>query len=191
MRKLIVSNILSLDGYCAGPNNNVMAMPMDHAFDEYNAERLRAATTLVLGRATFQMFERYWPSVADDPSSDATNREISRLDNSIAKLVISNELAHGDLRAWRDTTSIVRRADAARAITDLKQQPGGDLLVFGSHTMWNGLLAAGVVDELHLMIGAVVLGGGTPAFDRPTALRTLETRRWPDSNNVLVRYAPA
>ncbi len=51
MRQLIVSNIMSLDGYDEGPDKDVMALPMDEAFDAYNAERLRAADTL-LGRPT-------------------------------------------------------------------------------------------------------------------------------------------
>ena len=50
MRKLIVSNIMSLDGYYEGPGENVMVLPMDEAFDAYNAERLRAADTLLLER---------------------------------------------------------------------------------------------------------------------------------------------
>ena len=52
MRKLIVSNIVSVDGFCSGPNDDVMAMPFDEPFDDYNAERLRAADTLLLGCAT-------------------------------------------------------------------------------------------------------------------------------------------
>ena len=57
MRKLIVSNIMSLDGYYTGPDNNVMVLPMDQAFDAYNAERLRAADTLLLGRTTYDGFK--------------------------------------------------------------------------------------------------------------------------------------
>ena len=63
MRKLIVTNIVSLDGYVDGPGGNVMALPMDHAFDAYNAERLRAAGTLLLGRRTYDMFRGFWPAV--------------------------------------------------------------------------------------------------------------------------------
>jgi dihydrofolate reductase len=64
--------------------------------------------------------------------------------------------------------------------------------MFGSRTLWNDLLAAGLVDELHLMVGHVVLGGGTPAFgDLTPSLRLLGTRTWEGSSNVLVRYVPA
>lgn len=57
MRKLIVSNIMSLDGYYEGPGKNVMVLPMDETFDAYNAERLRAADTLLLGRNTYDGFK--------------------------------------------------------------------------------------------------------------------------------------
>jgi dihydrofolate reductase len=65
--------------------------------------------------------------------------------------------------------------------------------MFGSRTLWNDLLAAGLVDELHMMVGAVVLGGGTPAFAEPPAnpLRLIDTRTWEGSSNVLLRYAAA
>jgi dihydrofolate reductase len=72
MRKLIVCDMMSLDGYYTGPGNNVMVLPMDEAFDAYNAERLRAADTLLLGRVSYDMFRSFWPSVADDPSPQWT-----------------------------------------------------------------------------------------------------------------------
>ncbi len=192
MRKLIVSNIMSLDGQIAGPGNNVMAMPMDHSFDAYNVERLRAADTLLLGRVTFQMFEGFWPRVADHPDASAANREISRLDNAIAKVVVSSSLTAEQTGTWRTTTRIVPRALAHAQIAELKRQPGKDILVFGSRTLWNDLLAAGLVDELHLMLGPVVLGGGTPGFGATalaTPLELLDTRRFEGSSNVVLRYA--
>ena len=66
MRKLVVTNIISVDGFYSGPNNDVMVMPFDTTFSEYNAERLRAADTLLLGRRTFEGFRGYWPSIVDD-----------------------------------------------------------------------------------------------------------------------------
>ena len=190
MRTLIVSNIISIDGYYEGAGGNVMALPMDSSFNAYNAERLRAADTLLLGANTFRGFSAYWPSVADDPTADADNREISRLNGAIDKIAISDSLAPGAGGAWAETSRIVPRGEAHDAIRELKQQDGGDILMFGSRTTWHGLFDAGLVDELHLMVGGVVLGGGTPAFPDGVGaeLCLLGTRTSDDSENVLVRY---
>ncbi len=191
MRKVIVCNIMSLDGYYTGPGDNVMALPMDPSFDAYNAERLRAADTLLLGRNSYEGFKGFWPSVADDPNPQwtPTHREISRLDNAIDKVVVSDTLTPDKTAPWHNTR-IIRRAAAHEQIADLKRQPGKDILIFGSHTLWNDLLAHDLVDELHLMIGNVILGAGTPTFTGKSAgsLRLIDTRRRDDSDNVVVQY---
>ena len=81
-----------------------MVLSMDGAFDAYNAERLRAANTLLLG------------ANSDTVTEDETG-------------------------PWRDTTRVVRRADAHRRVAELRQEPGREILVFGSRTLWNDLLA--------------------------------------------------
>jgi dihydrofolate reductase len=196
MRKLIVSNAISLDGYYEGPGKDVMALfdyrrdyPTDESFDAYNAERLRAADILLLGRVSYHGFKSFWPSVADDPNATPLQREISRLDNAIEKVVISDTLTSEETDPWHNTR-IIGRADAHEQLAELKGQPGKDILVFGSRTLWKDLLANDLVDELHLMIGPVVLGAGTPIFDEKPAftLRLIDTRTWDGSGNVLLRY---
>lgn len=128
--------------------------------------------------------------MADDHNATPTNREISRLDNAIEKVVISDSLTAALTEPWRNNTRIISRAVAHEQIAALKHQPGKDILDFGSHTLWNDLLAHGLVDELHLMVGAVILGAGTPVFDGqpPVSLRQIDTRVWDGSNNILVWY---
>src|SRR6266516_3640698 len=169
MRKLIVCNMMSLDGYYTGPGNNVMVLPMDEAFDAYNAERLRAADTLLLGRTTYDGFKGFWPSVSDDPKARPIHREISRLDNAIDKVVVSDSLTSKQTEPWHNTR-IISRADAHEQIAELKRQSGKDILVFGSHILWNDLLTHNLVDELHRMIGPVIVGAGTPVFDGQPAV---------------------
>lgn len=199
MRKVIVSNIVTLDGYYEGPGKDVLAVfsprnsayPDDWGFDLYNIERMRAADTVVLGKKTFEGFRSYWPDIWKDSDQHETQREISRLYNSMGKVVVSDTLTEDDLSPWTDTT-IVRRADALQYIADLKTQEGGEIVIFGSRILWNFLLVNGLVDEIHLMISPVVLGGGTPAFqdagDR--VLTLLETHGWEESGLVLARYTP-
>jgi len=200
MRKLIVANIMSLDGYFEGPRGNVMVLPMDDFFDEHNLQRLRAADTLLLGATTYMGLKGYWPAVAEDPGVSPAvannpavadlHRETGRRNNQIRKVVVSDSLTADDTAPWTETTTIVPRADAHRAVAELKDRPGADILMFGSRTLWNDLLRAGLVDELHLMVGAAVLGGGTPAFGAGPVppLRLLDTRRRDGSDNVLLRY---
>ncbi|MCO1659461.1 dihydrofolate reductase family protein [Pseudonocardia humida] len=188
MRKLVVAAITSLDGYCEGPGGDVMVLPMDHTFDEHNAERLRSASTLLLGRNTFQGFLRFWPPVAADPAERPVEREISRRNSAIEKVVVSDGLTPAGTGVWAGTTRIVSRAQAHAEVAALKEGDGGDVLVFGSRTMWHDLLRAGLVDELYLMVGPVVLGGGSPTLPVGAALRLLEARTRRDSDNVLLRY---
>jgi len=189
MRKLIVSNIMSLDSYCAGPGKDTSFLPMDGAFDAYNAERLRAADTFLLGRKTYDMFRGFWPSVAENASASSTNREISRLMNAIDKLVISNSMDLAQPEPWLNTR-VIRRADAHKQLAKLKRQTGKDIFVGGSHIMWNDLLANGLVDELHLMVGPVVVGAGTSIFkgQPDVSFRLIDMRKWDGSENALIRY---
>lgn len=189
MAKLIVSNLISLDGYCAGPHGNPAVLPMDAAFDAYNAERLRCAGTLLFGRLTFSMFSGYWPAVGKDPAARPVLQEIARLNGALPKVVVSDTLQLDPTAPWGDS-QVVRRAQAHARIAQIKQGSERDLLVFGSHVLWNDLLAQGLVDELHLLVGAVVLGAGVRAFERAieAPLRLISQRRLEGSDTVLLQY---
>lgn len=206
LRKLVVCNAVSLDGYYTGPDDNVMVLELDGAFDAYNAERLRTADILLLGRSSFEGFKGFWPPIADDPDPRFTEaqREVSRLDNAIDKVVVSDSLTPAQTAPWHNTR-IIKRADAYQQIADMKREQGKEILVFGSRTLWSDLLAHDLIDELHLMVGPVVAAGGTPIFDHGSPLASahrpgeppvdtarflhlVDTRTWGDSGNVLLRY---
>lgn len=192
MRKLIVCNHMSVDGYYDGPGQNVMALPMDPAADVYYLEVMKTADTLLLGRTSYEGFIGFWPPKADDPTAPEIHREFGALYRTHAKVVVSDSLAADDITAWRETTTVVGRSDLADWLAEAKGQPGRDILAFGSRTMWTPLLGAGLVDELHLMVGGAALTDGTPLFAEPAAgLRLLEARRIEGSNIALLRYAAA
>ena len=197
MRSVIVCNIMSVDGYYEGPGRNVMALNMDEAFDAYNLERIRNASAVLLGRTSYDGFSSYWPGIADAPPDLANralsdnNRELSRIYNGLAKVVVTDRAAPSAENPWHDTTTAVRRGSIGDWLADARKRDTGDILVFGSRTTWHGLLRQGLIDELHLMVGPRALGGGTPIFAEPTALRLLDARRFAGSDNVLLRYAPS
>lgn len=191
MRKVIVFNAISLDGYHTGLDNDVSVMfpIMGDVFDTYTAELLRGADLTIAGRVSFQLFNSFWPEVAQDPSSEKwtpEQRELSQAGESVPTIVVSDTL-NG---TWPDT-SIIRRDEAYQKIAELKRQPGKDILITGSRSLWNDLLAHDLIDEIHLMIGNLVLGAGVPVFAGapPATLRLINVRTWERSDNVLVRYA--
>jgi len=84
----------------------------------------------------------------------------------------------------------IRRADVHQKIAELKRQPGKDILITGSRTLWNDLLEHDLVDEIHLLVGNLILGEEVPVFmGKPDAsLRLIDVRPWEDSNHILARY---
>ena len=190
--KVIVNSIVSVDGYTEGPGGNVMAMPMDHAFDEHNAERMRAAGSLLLGATTYRGFVGFWPTALDLPGLSPGSTEIAqRYADGIPITVVSDTLTEDETGPWRDQTTMVRRADAHEAVARLRERDGDDAVTFGSRTLWTDLLAHGLVDELRLMVGPSLVAGDHHAFAGVPAagLRLLDVRRWDGSDNVLLRYA--
>jgi dihydrofolate reductase len=190
MRKIIVYNVISLDGYQTGLGNDpsVMFPIMGNVFDSYNTELLRTADTHLMGRVSFELFQSFWPKVAENPDSDEwtdAQRDLSQAGQTVKGIVISDTLKGN----WQGVR-IIKRQDAYQQIAELKRQEGKTILITGSRTLWNDLLAHDLIDEIHLLIGSVVLGQGIPAFagGTPTALRLIDTRRWDDSGHVLLRY---
>jgi dihydrofolate reductase len=195
MRTVTVCNIMSVDGFYEDSAHNPLVLNMDEAFDAYNLERISAADIVLLGRTSFEGFSSYWPAIADAPADpdnralSADNRELSRIYNRLPKIVVSDSYSVPDENAWRDNTTVISRADATSWVAAERDRGIGDILVFGSRTMWNGLLQQDLIDELHLMVSPNALGSGTPIFDAPVDLNLLEARRFDGSRNVLLRYA--
>lgn len=183
MRKLLVSNMITADGFFAGPNGELDWHNVDAEFNDYAIDLLTSVDTLVFGRVTYQMMAAYWPTpegTADDPTvADHMNR--------LAKLVISRTLRAAD---WHNTRIV--DGDVAAAFSDLKQQSGKDLVIFGSGTVVTALTQLGLIDEYRLIVNPVLLGRGKSLFaglSDQLNLRLTNVRPF-RSGNVLLCYEP-
>jgi len=173
--KLTLMEFVSLDGVCQGPGSpdedtsggftrgGWFVPHMDEAFMQQAADWLAEADGLLLGRRTYEEFAEAWPNMPDP------EEPFARKMNAVPKYVASNSLAEA---TWAPVT--ILSGDVEAKVAELKQQPGRDLQIHGSARLGHSLLAAGLVDELRLVIAPVVVGTGRRLFPEggaPVGLR--------------------
>jgi dihydrofolate reductase len=179
MRKLVVTQNMTLDGSVEMLDDWFDPQLQD---DELLAETHRQdadADALLLGRQTFEDFRGYWPHRADDQTG------VTAYLNRVAKYVVSSTMA--DPR-WDN--SVVLKGDPKRAVHELKDQPGKDIVLTGSITLAHTLIGAELVDEYRLFIYPVVQGRGRSLFPSTAKprLRLLAPAQSFRSGIVLLRY---
>lgn len=183
MRKVIVFNMQTLDGFFEGPNGEIDWHLADDEFNQFAIEQIDSVDTLLFGRVTYQLMEGYWPT----PAARSDDPIVAEKMNSMPKIVFSTTL---EKAAWNNTRLI--RENAGEELATIKQQPGKDLIVFGSANLAASLIQMNLIDEYRIMLNPVVLGRGRPLFDGINAqlnLQLLDTRVF-RSGNVLLFYQP-
>lgn len=183
MRKLYSFQMMTLDGFYEGPNQEFDFWTDDGEFSEFSVGQLSDAGVLVFGRMTYEGMAGYWPTEAAREGDPV----VAELMNTIPKIVVSTTLESAD---WSNTSLV--GANVADELSKLKRQPGKDLAIMGSPNLTVSLIGMGLVDELRVMVNPVVLGDGRSLFrstDHRLPLKLLQTRTF-SSGNVLLTYHP-
>ena len=183
MRKLIMWNLITLDGFFEGEKGWDLSfhdLVWNDELEDFSIEQLKSADMLVFGRVTYQGMADYWPT------AEGQEGQIALYMNKISKLACSTTLKNGN---WNNTMLI---RDAVAEIPMLKQQGNGSMFVFGSANLSQTLTRHNLFDEYRLLIVPVFLGKGRNLFTQaPTShpLKLLEARSL-KSGGVILRYAP-
>ena len=157
MRKLVVSEWVSLDGVFDADTMKQWFHPYDSKDRQAHiTELVLASDAFLFGRVTYEMLAGYWPKVKNNDKGDL---EVANRLNSSPKYVVSSTLKQAE---WSNSTIINK--GAAKEITNLKQQPGHNILVFGSATLVESLMDADLVDEYRLLVHPIIMGSGKRAF---------------------------
>jgi len=130
MRKIIVSNLVSLDGFMAGINGEIDWFLWNEETAQYAKELAKSIDSILFGRVTYELMANFWPT----PAADTEDPLITNYMNDTAKIVFSKTLERAD---WKNT-SIIREIDPAE-ILKLKQQPGKNLVIYGSGSLVSSL----------------------------------------------------
>ena len=189
MRKIIVTMWVTLDGFIAGPNNEMgfVGEYYDAAMGQYEYDLVSAADTLLLGRVTYESFAGAWPYVPDKPNADPGEVAYAHKLNAMRKIVFSKTLPRVE---WTNSTLV--REIIPEEIAHLKQEPGRDMVIYGSASVVQALTNFGLIDEYQLLVHPVLLGEGKPLFNnikQQVNLKLVNTEARP-SGVVVLTYQP-
>ena len=194
-RRIVMFNRVSADGYFAAPDGNLNWVVPDPEVDRAGAEGIPQTDTIMFGRKTYQMFERFWPNVGkgstppSDPHSPGRQSpellNFAKVLNESPKIVFSRTLESAD---W-EHSKLVREIDPA-GIRAMKRESGKDIIIFGSGEIVSALTRHGLIDEYHFVVCPVLLGGGKTLLNdvrKPTNVKLVQSKTFP-SGNVSLRY---
>ena len=181
---MIFQEYVTLDGYAAGPDGGLEFFDtIAEQADVDNLALLENVDTMLLGAETYRLFAGFWPTPA------SAGEEIAPKLNALRLVVVSTRLQSAPWGSY-EPGMVVRDLDGVR---ELKAADGKNIILWGSITLFQSLLKAGLVDEVQLRVCPLLLGSGKSAFPSggpPVDLELVEARPWA-KGGVLLRYHPA
>jgi dihydrofolate reductase len=187
MRKIIVSEMVSVDGFFAGPQGEIDWHVVDEEFNQAAIGLLNTVDTILFGRITYQLFENFWPKAHTNPSLSASDLVIADKINEMDKIVFSKTLNKVEWKGTRLEKELI-----PERIAKLKQQAGKDIVMYGSGSLVPVITQHGLIDEYRFFVAPVILGNGRSIFkglNYKLTLKLLEAKTF-SSGNVLLRYQP-
>jgi len=184
MRKLIVFNMITIDGYFAGPNGEIDWHNTDEEFQNFELEVVDSYGTLIFGKKTYDLMAGFWPT----PEAIENDPIIAQMMNSIPKIVYSKRLkVCNEGPIWKNVTLL--HEIKSDEILKLKNQHGKLIAIFGSGTIVQQFANLNLIDEYWLMVNPILLGTGKKLFDNVNSqsLSLIKTRKF-RNGNVLVSY---
>jgi dihydrofolate reductase len=186
MRRLIVFNQLSVDGYFTDAHGDMSwaKEDVDDEFNRFTTERAQGGGVLLFGRVTYQLMEGFWPT----PEAARTLPEVARQMNELPKVVFSRTMKEA---RWNNTTLV--KDDLVGALRRMKAQPGPGMVIMGSGQIVSQLAGTDLVDEYELIVNPVALGAGRTLFDgvRARVKLSLTESRTFKNGKVYLCYAPS
>jgi len=159
MGKIISFMHISLDGFVAGPNGEMDWIKIDEEIFDHVGKRIGEGDTALYGRVTYQMMENYWPTAADKPTATKHDREHSKWYAQAHKVVLSKTM-----KATGLTNTRIIGDKLSEGISEIKQQAGKEILLFGSPTATHALMQRNLIDGYWLFVNPIILGQGIPLF---------------------------
>jgi dihydrofolate reductase len=185
-RACVLSMVVSVDGYINGAGGEFIAPAWSADLDAWTAGHVARYDTLLYGRAAWEAMADYWPNAETDPETPPAARDLARFMNRTRKIVFSRTLQ--DAGKWAN--SEIADADVASVVSREKARPGKDMVIFAGARFAQTALAAGVVDELSLLVIPELFGHGTRLFEGHALRRNLALveARTMDTGAMLLRH---
>jgi dihydrofolate reductase len=166
--------VYSLDGFVAGENNELDWENQDTEIGGYMIpDLLKTVDTMILGRVLYEGFSQAWPAMAKAPNMPEGIVDFANWVIDSPKIVISKTLKKAE---WENSTLINVESDddIVKEVKKLKEQPGGDIVLFGGVRLAQTLVKLGLVDEYRFKVQPIVLGKGKALFSGVTEQRKLK-----------------